>query len=247
MHVLITRPRRDGETLKARIEQLGCRATLSPLIDIVLEDIPASAIEGASALIATSRNGLRALAASPALRSAIPLPLYVVGPGTAAIAKDLGFKDIIEGAGTGADLIPVLSTAWRAKGGTLVHIAGDVLSVDLKSALASEGIDVRTITAYRSVIANALSPEAVQALKAGTVDATILMSPRTAEAWSQLAPGSLSPPELSGMTYLCLSDAVASALRQRLEAESVFVAAAPNLEEMLALVKRLAAHSGADC
>ena len=96
-------------------------------------------------------------------------------------------------------------------------------------------------------MADALSPEAIQALKDRKIDATILMSPRTAEAWSRLAAGALSPAELSRMTYVCISEAVADVLRRRLAAESVFVAAAPNLEEMLALVKRLAAHSGADC
>ena len=40
MHVLITRPEGDGEPLKAQIEQLGCRATLAPLISIVSGDPP---------------------------------------------------------------------------------------------------------------------------------------------------------------------------------------------------------------
>ena len=67
MHVLITRPEGDGEILKERIEQLGSRATLEPLINIVFETIPLSSVTGATALIATSRNALRALASSPAL------------------------------------------------------------------------------------------------------------------------------------------------------------------------------------
>ena len=83
MHVLITRPEGDGEALKAQIEQLGCRATLAPLISIVSEAIPLSAIAGATALIVTSRNALKALAASPSLGAAMALPLYAVGPGTA--------------------------------------------------------------------------------------------------------------------------------------------------------------------
>ena len=105
MHVLITRPEGDGEALKAQIEQFDCRATLAPLISIVSEAIPFSAIAGATALIVTSRNALKALAASPALGAAMALPLYAVGPGTAALARDLGFKDIREGPGTGAELV----------------------------------------------------------------------------------------------------------------------------------------------
>ena len=82
MHVLITRPEGDGEILKERIEQLGSRATLEPLINIVFETIPLSSVAGATVLIATSRNALKALASSPALGAALALPLYTVGPGT---------------------------------------------------------------------------------------------------------------------------------------------------------------------
>ena len=125
MHVLITRPEGDGEPLKAQIEQLGCRATLAPLISIVSEAIPLSAIAGATALIVTSRNALKALAASPSLGAAMALPLYVVGPGTAALAREFGFKDVREGPGTGAELVPMLSADGRRTGGIYVHLAGD--------------------------------------------------------------------------------------------------------------------------
>src|SRR6185437_5260257 len=143
MHVLITRPEGDGEALKAQIEQFDCRATLAPLISIVSEAIPFSAIAGATALIVTSRNALKALA----------LPLYAVGPGTAALARDLGFKDIREGPGTGAELVPILSAEGRRTGGTFVHLAGNVLAFDLKTALEGEGVTVKTVTAYRAVAA----------------------------------------------------------------------------------------------
>ena len=99
MHVLITRPEGDGEILKERIEQLGSRATLEPLINIVFETIPLSSVTGATALIATSRNALRALASSPALVDTLALPLYTVGPGTTAVARELGFQRRPRGTG----------------------------------------------------------------------------------------------------------------------------------------------------
>jgi hypothetical protein len=97
MHVLVTRPKGDGETLKAEIERLGCEVSLEPLIRIVPNEIPQSAIDGASTLIVTSRNALKALAPSPALAAAMALPLMTVGPGTAALALEMGFKDVFEG------------------------------------------------------------------------------------------------------------------------------------------------------
>jgi uroporphyrinogen-III synthase len=70
------------------------------------------------------------------------------------------------------------------------------------------------------------------------------MSPKTTEAWVRLAAEVLTPEVISGINHLCLSEAVAKPLKAQLAAGNIFVAARPNLEEMLALVKRLAAHSG---
>jgi uroporphyrinogen-III synthase len=245
MHVLVTRPKADGETLKARIEQLGCRVSLEPLISIVPNAIPVTAIEGAAALIATSRNALKALASSPALGLATTLPLFVVGPGTVAIARELGFKDVFEGAGTGADLVPVL--ARRPGGdGVLIHLAGDVLAFDLAAALAHKNVNVRAVEAYRSVAAKTLSPSIVEAFRNQDVDAVILMSPRTAETWVRLAVELSPPADLSGVTYICLSKAVADVLRLQFDDPKIVIAARPNLEEILALLKRLAARSEAE-
>jgi uroporphyrinogen-III synthase len=245
MHVLVTRPKGDGETLKARIEQLGCRASLEPLISIVPNAIPVAAIENATGLIATSRNALRALAGTPALGLATTLPLFAVGPGTAAIARDLGFKNIFEGAGTGADLVPILAPR-SGDDGVLVHLAGDVLAFDLAAALARENVNIRSVEAYRSVVAKSLSPQIAEALRNQDVDVVILMSPRTAETWTRLMVDLSPPADLSGVTYICLSKAVADVLRSHFDDPKIVIAAHLNLEEMLVLLKRLAARPEAE-
>ena len=67
MHVLITRPVADARELMARIAALGCRVSAAPLLNIVHEPISAEAFDGVAGFIATSRNAIAALAASPAL------------------------------------------------------------------------------------------------------------------------------------------------------------------------------------
>jgi len=246
MHVLITRPEADAEALKSRIEELGCRATLAPLVAIVPNAIPLSAIEGATALVTTSRNPLKALAGSPALGLAKSLPLYVVGPGTAAMAREIGFTDVIEGAGTAADLAATLSALGRRDGGgTFAYLRGDVLAFDLEAALKRAEVNVVSVAAYRSVAAETLAPNVAAALARREIDAVMLMSPRTAETWARLA-GDLIASAGRPIAHLCLSKAVAKALLSRFAANNVLIAAHPSLEEMLALVKRLAAHSGAE-
>ena len=244
MHILITRPEGDALPLKSRLEQLGCRVTLAPLIGVVPNVIPFSALDGATALVATSRNALKALAASPALQRAKSLPLYVVGPGTAATAREIGFSQITEGTGTAAGLVLVLKA--RAQGETFVHLGGDVLAFDLETALASQGVNVRRLTAYQSVPAETLAPGVIAALRDRDISAVVLMSPRTAEIWARLAGRSASPADLAEVAHLCLSGAVAEALRESEVEGKIMIAARPNLEEMLALVKRLAAQSKAE-
>lgn len=245
MQVVITRPVQDAEPLKTRIEELGCRVMLAPLMETAAAEIPADALAGASALIATSRNALAAVAASPCLQAATGLPLYVVGPGTAAAARQIGFAHVIEGEGRAEDLVPLLARAGAA-GEQLIYLRGEVLAFDLEAALAESGVNIVPVLAYRTVAAETLPTDVIKALQTGGIDAVTLMSPRTARIWSRLV-AALSPSvQLSGVTYLCLSERVGEALGPMAKADKVFVSSQPNIEEMLALVKRLAASSKAE-
>lgn len=245
MHVLITRPIEDSEPLKTRVEELGCRVTLAPLMRIVFNAIPIELIADATGLIATSRNALTALAASPALVLAAKLPLYVVGPGTAEVARRMGFKTILEGGGTAKDLLPLIRSQAGAVN-RLVYLRGDVIAFDLEAALDTKGIQVTPVVAYHSVAAKALPSNVIKALETGDIDAVTLLSPRTAQIWARLAAALPPSVQLGGMTYLCLSERVGEALGQIAKADKVRVASRPQLEEMLALIKRLAASSEAE-
>ena len=255
MHVLLTRPDADAEPLKSRIEQLGHRVSLAPLLTIELQNIASTALQGASAIVATSRNGLRALAASPALSPALHLPLFAVGPATSAYARELGFVNILPGAGTAADLVPIIAANPAAKVGSIVHLAGVHLAFDLAGVLAQLGIRLTALPAYRSVAAETLDPGIAAGLEAKAFDAVILMSPRTAATWADLMQKPSFAAALTAMTHICLSDAVAAEVRDKLpqkypgsplaspNAARIEVAAKPKTEEILALVSRLAAQS----
>lgn len=241
MHVIVTRPAGDAEPFKSHIEAMGLRVTLSPLIEIVPESIPQDSLRDVSALIATSRNSL-----SPALRPAIDLPFFAVGPGTGAAAREIGFTNVIEGPGTGAELVPILASRRGELGASPLYLRGDVVAFDIEGALVSAGIKVRAVNAYRSVAAERLNPAVIKGLQDGDIDAVTLMSPRTGETWARLV-ADLSPPvQLSRVMHLCISERVAEALGQPEKGYNVQVASRPNLEEMIALVKRLAANSKAE-
>jgi uroporphyrinogen-III synthase len=239
MHVLITRPEPDARAFKSRIEELGCRVSVAPLLNIAIETIPANAFDGFVALIATSRNGLKALAAAPCLDKARNLPIFVVGPATQAMARDMGFSTIIAGAGTAADLVEPISSHHPAQHGRIVHLSGDHQAFDLAGALQPHGIVVETLTVYRSVAAETLPDTVISDLKIRDLDAVILMSPRTASVWSSVLSELPFKPDLSGLVHICLSRAVADKL-QAGQATPVQIAAQPNADEIVALVYRLA-------
>jgi uroporphyrinogen-III synthase len=239
MHLLITRPESEARAFAADLEALGHTVTSEPLLSVELLPIAPDALQGAGAIIATSRNGLGALAASPAIEGTANLPLIAVGPGTAQLAREIGFEDVITGAGTGAGLVPIIQKRAGTFAGTLVQIRGEEVAFDLKGALAARGVDLREVLAYRTVPATALKPETIRLLADGAIEAVILMSPRTATIFAHL----ITVARLRGaghdLTLICLSPAVAAAT-EPIGAKRVVLADRPDREGMLSTVTRVA-------
>lgn len=241
MRLLVTRPEpeatRQGQALAARGHEpvLAPLLTIEPLKDVSLE------LDGAQALIATSRNALRALGSHPALAQARRLPLFAVGEATAAEATELGFAEVTIGPGTGETLARLLAERLKPSAGPLVHLSGETVAFDLKSALEARGFAVKQPILYRAVAAMALPRDAVSRLKAGQLDGVVLMSPRTAAIFAALAGQHCAVTQASRLNCYCLSAAVAQAVKP-LEARAI-VAARPREEDLLALIDSDAASS----
>lgn len=241
MHILVTRPFPDAWDMRARLQRLGHEVTLSPLIEIVPEDLVLEQFEGASGLVVTSQNGLRSLQLSGLADKVKPLQVYCVGEATATMAAELKLPNVSAGRGTAADLVPVIAERHKTRKGPIVHLAGDHLAFDLKGALGAQGIEVREIPAYKSVAVDTLSPETVAGVKSKRINVVTLMSPRTAAIWTRLAAKHGLQGELNNLVHVCLSQAVADKL-QLAPSARVEVADAPKLDEMLVLIKGLAAQ-----
>src|SRR6476660_5292664 len=124
MHILVTRPEPDATLLREKLEAAGHLVTVEPLL--VIEPCPPEALplDGITALIATSRNALRALSAHPDLDRARALSFFTVGPGTARAAADLGFIDIIAGSAAAPDLAPLIAGRITPAAARLLHMRG---------------------------------------------------------------------------------------------------------------------------
>ena len=101
MRVLVTRPRPDGEETARQLTARGHEPVLAPLLEIVPETGAAIDLSGVQAVLVTSANGSRALAAATDRRD---VPVFAVGSSTAAVAEAAGFKDVASAAGDVAAL-----------------------------------------------------------------------------------------------------------------------------------------------
>jgi uroporphyrinogen-III synthase len=243
MRLLITRPEPDALKLSALLEEAGHDAVVEPLLSVSFEDGEPIDLDGAQALIATSRNALRALKGRPALAEARHLPLFAVGKATAAEARALGFETVVTGAGTAAQLVAHIVSALDPAAGLLVHLAGDTLATDLAGALEAHGFRVMQPVVYRMLPATAFADSTVEQLAEGAIGGVILLSPRTAAIYTDLVRRHGLTAAVRTMPHFCLSAAVARRL-ESLGAVPTRVAEAPRLEEVLALIDDSAAQSG---
>lgn len=239
MRLLVTRPEPDASREAEALAKRGHEAVLAPLLTIEFTGATPLQLEGAQALLATSRNALRALAAHPERDAALKLPLLAVGEGTARQAQELGFADVTIGPGTGAALAALIGLELSPALGPLVHLSGETLAFDLKPALESEGFAVRRTVLYRANPARKLPPHALSLIRDGKLDGVILMSPRTARIFAALLNDAGTPG--SGLICYCLSQAVAEAVAPL--GFETRVAAEPREEDVLALLDSEAASS----
>ena len=242
MRLLVTRPEPDALKLRAQLEEHGHEATVEPLLSVSFDDTDPINLEGVQALIATSRNGLRALKSHPLRAEARKLPLFAVGKATAAEARAMGFEMVVTGAGTAHELVAHIASVSEPSAGLLMHLAGDKLAGDLKGDLELQGFRVVQPIVYRMRPATALSEDTVEQLAMGEIEGVILLSPQTASIYAALIAKHGLASAARGLVHFCLSQAVARRL-QPLGIVRTEIAEAPRLEEVLALIDAAAARS----
>ena len=192
-------------------------------------------LSGAQAILLTSANGARALAAAAPGRASRQLPVLAVGCATARAARDAGFTAVTAADGD-VDALAALATArLRPDSGRLVHVAGRVSTGDLAARLRGAGFEAERVPLYEAVAAPALSRPARRALEAQTLAGVALFSPRTARLFAKLLRESELESTARALTAFCLSQAVAVAA-QTLPWQRIRVAAAPRQETLVACI-----------
>jgi uroporphyrinogen-III synthase len=226
--VLITRPREDAEPLARRLSALGAEPVIEPLIAIHRETDAPLDLADAAAVALTSANGARTLAAVSFRRD---VPVFAVGEATAAAARDAGFGDVRSAAGDVNALATLIMN-------TLAHVSGADAAGDLAGRLQEAGFRARRVVLYRAMASERLSEATRTLLRSGSLAMVLFFSPRTATTFVRLANRDELGPACRSAAAVCLSGAVADAVRV-LPWREVRVARVPDQDSLLDEVARL--------
>lgn len=230
MRILNTRPQPDAVALTAALSALGHEVTEAPLLEFVFRTGAVLDLDGIQAALATSANGVRALARATEVRD---LPLFAVGDATAGVARELGFANVTSAAGDVETLAAVVTGSLDPADGALLHTAGTKVAGDLSGALEAAGFDVRRAVLYEARTAEALPEAAVSVLRKGTADAIVFFSPRTARTFVRLVGDAGLTGACEMLDAYCLSEAVAAEVAG-LSWRGVHVADRPEQDSLLA-------------
>jgi len=241
MQLLVTRPQPDADEQAETLQGLGYEVVVDPLLKLEPFDRGSLSLDGAQAIIVTSRNALRALDALGRLHDVMHLPLYAVGGATARMGEQLGFEIIHVGSGTADGLLPLIVQGCGPDAGPLVHLAGEKLAFDMKGSLEQHGFNVLQPVLYRMRPIEQFSTKTVTALKLGTIGGVILMSPITAKTYVRLVRNQNPAGAEESIIHFCLSEKVAEAL-SGVDGARVAIADEPTQDDLLALIAREAAN-----
>ena len=149
--LLLTRPRQDSVALAEALAEHGVDTLIEPMMTIRIDADARLDLAGAQAILLTSANGARALAATSPDEEARLLPVLAVGCATAQAARDVGFHSVTAAEGDVDALAALTLARLRPDSGRLVHVAGRVSTGDLAPRLRAAGFDAVRIPLYDAV------------------------------------------------------------------------------------------------
>jgi uroporphyrinogen-III synthase len=235
MRLLVTRPEPDCERTAALLRGQGHQVLeqallrIEPVVDAEFGPGPWAAV------LFTSANAVRAIAAHRRFNELAGLPAYTVGERTRAAAAAIGFASVMSADGDVEALVRLIVARPPAAGRPVLYCAGEDLARDLAGALLARGLRVETACVYRAAVVAGFSPEVCAAFAGHAIDAVLHYSARTAGAFVAAATAAGLRDLSIQARHLCLSSQVAAPLAAA-GAAAIDVASAPNEQALFALI-----------
>jgi uroporphyrinogen-III synthase len=241
MAVLVTRPHPDDEATAAALRAKGFEVMLAPMLRFEPVAFHDDAEARYGAVLVTSANALRGIAAHLNGSPLLKLPLFAVGEHTASAAHRAGFDNVIPANGDAASLRDSVLASVKAKelkkASTLLYLAGADLARDLAGELGERGFTVVTHTTYRMIPVSSLPREACDAFAASGIEAVLHYSRRSARAFLNAARAGGVEISALAIPQCCISGAVASVVRDA-GASQVMAAASPDENALFEVLDR---------
>jgi uroporphyrinogen-III synthase len=208
-----------------------------------------------AAVLFTSANAVRAIAAHRRFGELADLPVCTVGRGTQAAAAAAGFQSVTSANGDVnalarlvASKLPIATRKPASQSqprgsltpqaeGSLLYCAGEDRAGDLAAALQLHGLRVDVVIVYRAAGVTELTPDVRAALASGVIDAVLHYSARTAAAFVAAVTRAGIEDLSIQARHFCLSTQVAAPLAAA-GATAIEVASEPNEQALLALLGR---------
>jgi uroporphyrinogen-III synthase len=245
MRLIVTRPEPDAARTAEALVRLGHEPILSPMLDIVLDANAAIPAREFQAVLATSTNAVRALAAHSDRGRLQDRLLFAVGDHTAVQAKRAGFAAARSAGGALDDLVARVAAEFSPGAGPLLYAAGDVQAGDLAGQLGKLGFEVDVAVVYRAKAQMRLARSAAAALRREGADGILFYSRRSAEAFARALRLEGLAPLATGVACFCLSAAVAEPL-PAVARGRIVIAERPDQLSLFAAVERQAALNAGD-
>jgi uroporphyrinogen-III synthase len=234
MRLLLTRPREDAERSAAALRALGHEVMIVPVLKV--EPVAAEFGSGPwAAAILTSANAARALAGHPRHAEIAALPVFAVGPRTAAAALAAGCTDVRAADGDGGDLAALIAAQLPDRTGRLIYLAGADRASGLEAALAEAGFAVDTCIVYRAAVDPSFARNLAAIVLDRSIDGVLHYSRRSAVAFRTAVTDPGSGINSLNCHHYCLSGQVAEPLRDG-ALGAVEVATRPDEAALLALL-----------
>lgn len=240
MHILLTRPYFQSLATQKELEASGNTVSFSPVLNIQQCEYDDTIFENSAAFVVTSANAAIQLCMRDEID--LSLPVYAVGPATAAPLINAGFINVHIGEGDAEGLIPIILKRQTRSQGVITYLSGQNVTEDIADTLQKYDYQARRVIAYKASPIQRL-PDTTQALfKQGNIGIVVFMSYRTALHFTQLIEDAGLSNQLRHINAICMSEQVVTGLNTQ-DWQDIYVPQAPSLPAIYAEISRLTGNS----
>ena len=173
MHILLTRPIEDSQSLILRFKNLGHNVSHFPVIKVKKKKYNPINFSEYNCLIFTSSNAVKNLNLNEIDKK---INCFCVGSATEKIALSSGFQNVFSAEGNVNNLKEIILQNINNKDSKLLYVSGEVVSSNLENDLIKEGYSIYRLINYCVEPIETLDIDFVEKLKKNMPEVVFIYS-----------------------------------------------------------------------